>query len=329
MKLIGQELISFFRNVLGVQPGNGGAAYPFRFSSEQIADYALDGNDFPVRCRASAGVVLDMITDSLFLGVDYSAVSVSSEKTVGFDLFVKGRLWEHRSRSDGKSEGILFELPEGEKRVTLCLPWNTETGINCLHFTDGAMVKPVTGKRKKILAIGDSITQGYICRHPGMIWTNRLSRDLDADVLNRGVGGYGFFGNSLRHADDYCPDLVILSYGTNDYSRQETAAAYERAARSYLARLYEVYPGTPLLLCLPLYRGDEKHRLRERTRNYTLKDACGILTALSAGYENITVLEDTLYPRTPDFYAQDYLHPNDMGNLLHEEEILKAARLIL
>ena len=55
----------------------------------------------------------------------------------------------------------------------------------------------------------------------------------------------------------------------------------------------------------------------------------GVRKELSAGYENITVLEDTLYPRTPDFYAQDYLHPNDMGNLLHEEEILKAARLIL
>lgn len=58
-----------------------------------------------------------------------------------------------------------FDLGEGVKTVTVHLPWNKITKIYQLVLEDGAFLEPVR-RQKKLLAFGDSITQGFDALRP-------------------------------------------------------------------------------------------------------------------------------------------------------------------
>lgn len=326
MPLCGQHLLSIVHNALDCGFDERGRLCFRRFTPEQIADYALDGEQFPVRCRASANVTLDFVTDASWFGFEYDAREGSSQRYCGFDLFVDGVLYDARLIGDLGSNGVMFALPEGTHRVTVFLPWSAELIIRSTAVSDGAFVRPAPPKKLRILVIGDSITQGYIARHPGFTWVGKLTRDLDAEVLNQGVGGYGFYRASLNHPIRWDPDLIILTYGANDYAREITREGFRRCAEEYMEAFDDAYPDTPVLQTLPIYRGDEKSVCRDRIREYTREDALQIQREIAAGRPRITVMEDTHFPRTPDFFAPDLLHPNDMGFLVHGERVVRAVR---
>ena len=328
MFLMHEQIIPLVHNALKIEEDEQQRLRFRRFTEEQIADYASDGETFPVRCRASANITLDLITDADWIGFEYDVAPGSSQSFYSFDLFVDGTLWDTRLTEDLKSSGTIFELPHGSHRITLFLPWSAEIILKNLAVTDGSNVTPVSKRSCQIMTIGDSITQGYIAHHPGCTWVGKLTRELDAEVLNLGIGGYGFYMNSLKHPHEWDPALIILAYGTNDYALESTKADYFCRAAEYIDRLVSVYMNVPILLSLPIYRHDEKHVYREKSRSYTLKDACGVLRGIAKRYQQISVMDDSHYPHTPDFYAPDYLHPNDAGFLVHGTHVVNTVKQV-
>ena len=326
MYLNHEQIIPFVHNALGTQIDDQNRLRFLRFTPEQTADYGLDGDHFPIRCRASANVTLDFITDAEWFGFEYDLLPGSSQPFYSFDLFVDGVLTDSRMSDGFSSSGVLFELPIGTHRVTLFFPWSAEVMLKNMAVSDGAKTAAVPPKKLHILAIGDSITQGYIAKHPGYTWVGKLTRELDAEVLNLGVGGYGFLINSLNHPIPWKPDLIILAYGTNDYGRESCKESFHRCASGYVARLIEVFPSVPILMAMPVYRHDSKHLFREKSKDYTLEEARQILREIASFYPQITVLEDTHYPHAPDFFAPDFLHPNDLGFQIHGEKILQTIK---
>lgn len=296
-----------------------------RFTQEQTADYALDSDQYPIRCRANANVTLSFMTDADWFSFSYDAQTGSSRSFYGIDLFVDQALHDARIIEGFESNDILFGLPGGLHRVTVFLPWSAELMIKTMSLPDGASFQPVPEKRKRILAIGDSITQGYIARHPGFTWTGKLTRALDAEVLNLGVGGYGFYTNSLNHPTAWRADMIILAYGTNDYVREPTPESFRQCAAAYTAKLAAVFPDIPILQVMPIFRNDKEHFSREMSRDYTLEDARQILRDIAAQFPQITLLEDTFYPHGADFFAPDGVHPNDLGFSVLGEEIIRAV----
>ena len=204
-----EKMIPFIHNALETEIDDQGRLRFRRFSDEQVHDYGLDGEAFPVRCRASANVTLDLMTDASWIGFEYDLLPGSSQTFYSIDLFVDQVLYATRSADDFKSSGLLFELPEGVHRITVFMPWTAEIMIRNLAISDHTVLKKSQPKKLRILTIGDSITQGYIAR-------------------------------------------------------------------------------------------------------------------IAAHYPQITVIDDSHYPHTPDFYAPDYLHPNDAGFLIHGEQIVRA-----
>ena len=221
-----EKMIPFIHNALETEIDDQGRLRFRRFSDEQVHDYGLDGEAFPVRCRASANVTLELMTDASWIGFEYDLLPGSSQTFYSIDLFVDQVLYATRSADDFKSSGLLFELPEGVHRITVFMPWTAEIMIRNLAISDHTVLKKSQPKKLRILTIGDSITQGYIARHPGCTWVGKVTRDLNAEVLNWGVGAYGFYMNSLNHSAEWHPDLIILAYGTNDYGLVTTKEAY-------------------------------------------------------------------------------------------------------
>ncbi len=318
-----EKVIPFVHNALKTELDEEGRLRFRRFTPQQVEDYGLDGETFPVRCRASANVTLDLVTDADWVGFEYDLQPGSSQMYYSIDLFVDEVLYATHRADDLKSSGLLFELPEGEHRVTIFLPWSAEIMVRNLAVSDHAVLKQCPPKRLRILAIGDSITQGYMARHPGLTWVGKVTRDLDAEVLNWGIGGYGFYLNSLNHTPEWNPELILLAYGTNDYALAQTKEEYHQRASGYISRLAAQFPSVPVLMTLPIYRHDAKSIFRERSRDYTFRDVVSMLEEIAGRYPQITVMRDTHYPHTPDFFAPDYLHPNDAGFLIHGERIAR------
>ncbi len=114
----------------------------------------------------------------------------------------------------------------------------------------------------RIVAVGDSSTFGWGVdsdrAYPHVLETllRRLHPGLDVEVVNLGVCGYSSFQGLIlleREALRWSPDVVTISYGSNDYSRvpEEFDAIYARnqgwtgALLELLnrSRAYQVYAG--------------------------------------------------------------------------------------
>ena len=326
MDFSNEQIIPFVHNALRTETDPQERLRFLRFTPEQTADYGLDGEGFPIRCRASANVTLDFITDSDWLAIQYDVQIASSRSFYGMDLFVDGSLHDSRIWEGFSSSEVLFDLPEGTHRITLFFPWSAEVMLRRFALSDGASACPVPPKKLRILMIGDSITQGYVAMHPGFTWAGEITRGLDAEVLNLGVGGYGFNINSLNHRIEWQPHLIILAYGTNDYMGQESGAGYRQNAFAYMDGLTRMFPETPILQALPIYRHDEKFVCLEKIRTYTFEDARRILRETAAAFPQVTVMESGYFPHSADYFAPDYLHPNDLGFRIMGERLAKEIR---
>ena len=58
-----------------------------------------------------------------------------------------------------------FELGDGEKKVTVFLPWSFSLSLKELTLDDNSSLSPIK-REKNMLVIGDSITHGYDALYP-------------------------------------------------------------------------------------------------------------------------------------------------------------------
>ncbi len=326
MYLNHEQIIPLVHNVRKTETDDRNRLRFMRFLPGQIADYGLDGERFPVRCRASANVTLDFISDAEWFGFEYDVQAGSSQSFYSFDLFVDGVLEDSTAMEGFASSAILFDLPKGTHRVTLFFPWSVEVMLKSMSVSENAFIRPVPAKKLRIMTIGDSITQGYIAKHPGFCWVGKLTRALDAEVLNLGVGGYGFLTNSLKEPIDWKPDIIILAYGSNDFTREADKDGFCKCVSAYMPKLAEMFPGTPILQIPPIYRCDLKYLCQRKSKGYGLDDAGRIIREIAASYPQVTVMENIGYPRAAGFFAPDNLHPNDLGFQLYGEAVIRAVK---
>ena len=102
---------------------------------------------------------------------------------------------------DMKDIGHLeYELPEGDKRVTVYLPADATVVIKDFDIDGG--YTPVK-KGMKVLWLGDSITQGFGPLRTSCTYVSVANRLLDYDIINQGIGGYVYDKNSLMKMEGY------------------------------------------------------------------------------------------------------------------------------
>lgn len=75
-------------------------------------------------------------------------------------------------------------------------------------------------KRLKIVAFGDSLTAGVAVPKDENNWTDILANELDAEVINSGIGGNTSAQGLARIQKDvisHMPDAVLICFGMNDH----------------------------------------------------------------------------------------------------------------
>lgn len=294
-----------------------------RFTQEQTqlehpyVSFALD-----LKHWATAGIRLSFRTDSTTLGLRADMTVGSGRGYYALDVVVNGTLLggpDNFSQLDlpddytvikperGAHE-VSFDLGHGEKDVCIHLPWGACTVLQELSLDDGASFIPQLPS-KKLLAFGDSITQGYDTLRPSHHHVSRLGLALDAAVYNKALGGAVSFPELARAKDPFDPDYILVAYGTNDWSKitlEDFLARY----RALLEAIHTNYPSAQVFLITPIWRKDCEQP-KPFGPFHSVEQHIRTLAADYPGYHVIPGYD--LVPHDSSFFADLRLHPNDAG----------------
>lgn len=325
MKLNLKQIKSITCGAVSVEELDKGIVF-HRFTKEQEDLYEEVSKDevrcFYDRCLTPAGVKLMFKTDSSMIKMkvfaekrtsrNYFSVDIFADsKAVGYiDNFEIEKMHGNYTETElllGECEGA-FELPQGIKTVAIYLPWSVRLFIKEISLDDDSSIEPVK-PAKKLLAYGDSITQGYDALRPSNRYVAKLADKLGAQELNKGIGGEFFRPELATLTDEFNPDYITVAYGTNDWGKK-TYEEFKMNCRRFYETLSKNYPFARIFAISPIWRKDYLEEREfgpfESIENY-IKEAVLDL-------ENVTFVSGfDLVLHDEKYYADLCVHPTDEG----------------
>lgn len=293
---------------------------PCRFSRRHL-EQMKSKEAYMVRAAASSGMMLDFKTDSSKLSFCVTSEPAAATPWFGMDVMVDGHLVHHIFNRNGRvCEKVQLPLSEGFNRVTVFLPNLCSVWLSDFMLDDGANCVPAAHSRK-LLFIGDSITQGYTTEHPSRTYANLLMQALDAECLNQAIGGEVYNAAQLDDANGYQPDLIIAAYGCNDWKLKYDLT--ENAGRWY-ERLHEIYGDVPVCVLLPVWRTDIPQKEAEGREPFL--QARQRIAEVCRQYPNCRVIDTYDFVPHDLAFFEDHVHPNEAGFALYADAVLKALK---
>ena len=280
-----------------------------------------------------AGIELKFKTDATALKLKvFTEKSIEIRSYFSFDIFVDNELsgtiqnfGDEECTGDYANKeyplGVFqrdFELGNGEKYIRILLPHSITAYIEELELVDATYISPEK-KNKTLLFYGDSITQGFDSLHPSKTYTSRLAEALDADMINKAVGGITFKPELVGMPSDIKPDYIIVAYGTNDWNAVDLEAL-QKNVKGFLDGIEKNYSDIPVFVTTPLWRPD----WREIKKCGEFFNVENTIKEIFGNRENITVISGfDLIPHDESIFGDLILHPSEKGFEHYTESLLK------
>ncbi len=309
-----------------------------RFTREQEKLYLERSMDFYRKTPATAGVKLLMRTNSSFLRMEVALARASSRSYNSFDVHVNGKpvgYLDNFSAMELPEAYSVVEYPEtetektfdlgpGEKEVTVYFPWSAIGILKTLELEEGSSLQALR-PAKKLLAFGDSITQGYDALRPSARYAAHLAEFLGAEEINKAIGGETFFPGLAGTKENFVPDYILVAYGTNDWSHG-TEPEFLENCRGFFKNLSKNYPNSRIFALTPIWRKD--HRLQKVFGAFEKVEQD--IRLCTQDIANVTVIRGyDFLPHDETLFGDLYLHPNDRGFAFYAESIIQEVQKLL
>ena len=342
------DITEYLRGALLVEDAGDGLVQPYRFSEKQLR--YLDSVGRGRRARATSGVCLALVTTGSEVSFDcrvtgaldpahplYAEVmehlgslgQAEDGLIDGIDAVVEGGQAHTVAVRDGRI-AVRFENPEHlPLEVRIYLPLIMSVAVGRLASNGTAAPAP---RRGYLLALGDSITQGFVVGCPSLSYPALLSAELGLDLVNQAVCGYVFDQKTLagmKALRKEPPAAITVAYGTNDWGRKGSGKEIRHDASAYLDRLCKLFPSTPIYVLTPLWRADEADEatLAAIPNGKSLSWARRAIERACRDHENVTVVDGAnVLPRSPLMFADGRLHPGSTGAGIVAEALAAAVR---
>ena len=316
-----------FKNCVSIEIKND-TYYPVRFSQKQFEFYKNYSDFVFIRSLCTADIYMEFNTTSEVISFSCKLDNFV-RKFCSFDIYENGEFMETRNFT-GQPETIDISYNKrktGISKITIYLPYHCQAGI---YNLDAEIIAPDVQQKErlKILAYGDSITQGMFSEFTSYSYPLLIAKHFDADLLNQGVGGMPFCKDSLDSALKYKPDIITVAYGTIDITEFENYDEIVFNAQEYTEKLKkisgkaDIYVTSPLnspTLRLRLEHREALHRLEWYPKfNNALMDICK-----KTGVNFIN--GSHLIPDMPEFYVA-HGHPNAQGFLSYALNLAKHIK---
>lgn len=212
-------------------------------------------------------------------------------------------------------------------------------------------------KNKKIVFLGDSITEGHGVEKPENRYVDRVANQTGAICKNFGISGTRIAKQTIpspteRYDQDFISrvdemdadaDVVVVFGGTNDWGHGDAKIGsfdnrdeytFYGALHTLYTKLIEKFPASQIVVLTPLHRTNEagpviRPEMPQSNKALPLKYYVEIIREM-AEYYSIPVLDlfktSGIQPEIPvikEKYIPDGLHPNDEGHALLANRIIK------
>jgi lysophospholipase L1-like esterase len=304
------RLPELLHHVLGVEATPQGVR-PRLWTAGQRARFATD-TIWRTRSDCCAGSAIAFLTDADAVTLTL-AIGGRLRPWLGLDVEVDGRIVDGRHWAEHRETVVAerFALgPAGvQRRVRLWLPLSAEVFVAGLAVEHATYVEPLPRAPRRLLCLGDSITQGTAAIQPTCSYPVLLARHWGCDLLNQGVGGHVWDAAALADAPDYAPHRITIAYGTNDWQRDVPGDVLAGNVDAYLARVRARWPGVPVSVITPLWR---EGGTTQRKAAGTLDDVRALIASRAAAAGNAVIDGYDLLPPQSCWFS-DGVHPNDGG----------------
>lgn len=316
MKLAFEQIKSVTKGASRVYEVDGSVSFS-RFTKEQSEFYKNNS-----RSLSSSSIKLEFTTDSEALYLCVNTECSASRTYFSYDVYVNDNylasidnfshlelphnynLPDYKLGRHSKS----FELGKGDKKVTVYFPWSVSTEISEMSLDDGSYIKP-TKQLPKMIAFGDSITQGYDVLRPSKHPINMLASKLGYEVYNKAIGGEVFCPELALKNDEFEPEIITVAYGTNDWSHLSYKDFSDNCTLFY-NNLRKTYPDAKIFAITPIWRRDENE-----------SKECGAFSVIEKTIREVASSINNTYvicgydfiPHNEKYFMDYYLHPNDSG----------------
>ena len=321
MKLTYEQIVSIVQGVASVEQKEEGIQF-HRFTEAQERRY--DESEFNPKQYATAGVRLNFKTDSKKLCMKVQTSKGSSRKFFAHDVLVDGKLIGSLKNQTEDIFGEFeetFKLGDGTKTVCIHFPWSVCSILKEVCLDDGSFVEPVK-KDKKIIIFGDSITQGYDAVNPINRYAANLADALNAEEINKAIGGEKFCPWLAGLKDDINPDYISVAYGTNHWHRA-SSEEFRAICEEFYDRLVENYPKVKIFALTPIWRKDRT----DITRFKNFEEIGEIIADVVKKYNNVICISGRDFiPEDETLFSDLHLHPNDAGFQYYSEGVRKAVK---
>jgi len=321
MKLTYEQIVSITQGAVYIEQHKKGIQF-HRFTKEQEDMYAR--TELDPKQNATAGIRMEFQTDSTTLYMKVITSEGSRIKSFSHDIIVNGKyigaLNDKNKETFGQYEENFF-LGVGKKIVSIHFPWSVNSVLQELRLDRKSFIEPIR-RNKKLLAYGDSITQGFIAQHPSKRYVASLADALDAEEYNKAVGGEVFCPWLLEQKEEIVPDYISVAYGTNHWLSSSPKELRENC-ESFFEKLVEKYPTTQIFAITPIWRKD----CTEITQFQNFEEIGKIITDVASKYEHVSCISGRNFlPEDETLYTDLYLHPNDEGFVRFSENLLKNIK---
>ena len=208
---------------------------------------------------------------------------------------------------------------------------------------------------KKIVFLGDSITEGVGVTDQENRYDRRIAREYGVITVNCGISGTRL---AHQHKASDCPrfdlcfcgrtydldkdaDIIVVFGGTNDYGHgdadfglygDKTPATFCGAAHFLMNNLCALYPNAKIVIMTPCHRENDAKPTAPGKK--VLVDYVDELVK-EAKDHNVTLIDlyrtlpiDPNDPVQKTEYANDGLHLNDKGHGLLAEVLMKTLKTL-
>lgn len=284
-------------------------------TKRQQAAFRVFSEGFETRALTTTGVRLDFHTNSKHLAFD---TANGKKFEVYLDNVLRAQFDCDALREEGRPAELDLTDPLGgaieESRVTLVFPSHEIGVLKYVELDDGATVLPHKFDRK-ILFIGDSITQGWHSEYDSFSYAWRVTRFFNAESIIQGIGG-AYFHDTTFDTLDFDPDTVIVALGTNDCNYYKRWDDLDAQVESVLSLVAKTYAGKRIFAISPIWRSKQefdigtfrevRERIIEKIERFGLIHIDGL----------------TLVPPMSAFMKDETLHPDDLGFSLYAENLI-------
>lgn len=273
------------------------------------------------RALASCGIKFDFYTNADAISFEYLSEKKTSITYCYFDLYCDNLFYSTYGgiqESETENKSFFAKLPKGEKRITLYFPYSFKIVFKNLNLEKANYIESAQYTRK-VLAYGDSITQGFTTQHPSICYINSVVAELNANLINKSVGGGVFEKRLLDVANREECDLIVIALGTNDWNAT-SKERFEENCQDFINGVHSKFKDSKILVITPLWRKDfenEKPAGEFESIGKFIKNVCSPL-------DRVYVIDGwNLVPHSETFMADLVLHPSDIGHIIMAERIVK------